>query len=90
MRAASGGFRSSKTCGSQRLPREQASTNYVAMDKHVTPQRLFELARCVDLVDQPEWEHVKECNMCGERFSGFVRQLDGNRSKTTSKGSKTE
>jgi hypothetical protein len=40
---------------------------------HIESHRLFELAELPAIVDQPEWEHVKECSECG---NAFIRLVD--------------
>jgi hypothetical protein len=35
---------------------------------HIESQRLFELAHMFVIVDQPEWEHIKDCEDCGLAF----------------------
>ena len=35
---------------------------------HVESQRLFELAQMFAIVDQPEWEHIQDCEDCGVAF----------------------
>ena len=35
---------------------------------HVESHRLFELAQKFAIVDQPDWEHIKNCEDCGIAF----------------------
>jgi hypothetical protein len=35
---------------------------------HIESQRLFELAQKSVVVDQPEWNHIKNCEDCGLAF----------------------
>ena len=35
---------------------------------HIEPHRLFELARMSDLTDQPDYEHLSNCEDCGMAF----------------------
>jgi hypothetical protein len=35
---------------------------------HIESSRLFELAQLSAIVDQPEWEHIKNCEDCGIAF----------------------
>ena len=32
---------------------------------HIEPHRLHELARMLDLTDQPDYEHLSNCEDCG-------------------------
>ena len=35
---------------------------------HIEPHRLLELARTSDLMDQPDYEHLSNCEDCGMAF----------------------
>ena len=35
---------------------------------HIESQRLFELAQMPAIVDQPDWEHIRNCGDCGVAF----------------------
>ena len=39
---------------------------------HIESHRLFELAHLSAIVDQPEWEHLKDCAECGVAFVRLV------------------
>jgi hypothetical protein len=39
---------------------------------HIESHRLFELAQMPAILDQPEWEHIKDCHDCGVAFIGLV------------------
>jgi hypothetical protein len=39
---------------------------------HIESHRLFELAQMHAILDQPEWEHIKDCDDCGIAFIGLV------------------
>ncbi len=39
---------------------------------HVESHRLFELAHLPAILDQPEWEHIKNCADCGVAFAQLV------------------
>jgi hypothetical protein len=39
---------------------------------HVESHRLFDLAQLLAVVDQPEWEHIKNCHDCGIAFISLV------------------
>jgi len=40
---------------------------------HILPNRLLDLADLDTPVGQPEWNHMKECDECMERYIRFVR-----------------
>jgi hypothetical protein len=35
---------------------------------HIESHRLFELAQKFAIVDQPDWEHIRNCEDCGVAF----------------------
>jgi hypothetical protein len=35
---------------------------------HIESERLFQLAQLPAIVDQPEWEHLRNCEDCGIAF----------------------
>jgi hypothetical protein len=39
---------------------------------HIESHRLFELAHLPAILDQPEWEHIKDCSDCGISFMRLV------------------
>ncbi len=39
---------------------------------HIESHRLFELAHLPAILDQPEWEHIKNCPDCGTAFVQLV------------------
>ena len=39
---------------------------------HIESHRLFELAQMPAILDQPEWEHIKDCHDCGIAFAQLV------------------
>ncbi len=39
---------------------------------HVESHRLFELAHLPAILDQPEWEHIKNCPDCAGAFMRLV------------------
>jgi len=42
---------------------------------HIDPKRLFEMAKLHHIFDQPEWPHLRNCELCCERYIDFVRHL---------------
>jgi len=45
------------------------------MNEHVAPSRLFELARLDFIFDEPEWTHMKACEVCLDKFAVCVREI---------------
>ncbi len=43
---------------------------------HIESHRLFELAQMPTILDQPEWEHIKNCRDCGIAFIGLVNVVE--------------
>ena len=43
---------------------------------HIESHRLFELAHLPTILDQPEWEHIKDCHDCGIAFIGLVNVVE--------------
>jgi hypothetical protein len=35
---------------------------------HVESRRLFVLAQMPTIINEPEWEHIKDCSDCGKAF----------------------
>jgi hypothetical protein len=44
---------------------------------HIESQRLFELAEMPAIIDQPEWEHIKNCEDCGIAFIRLKDVIEG-------------
>jgi hypothetical protein len=44
---------------------------------HVESHRLFELAQLPAILDQPEWEHIRDCQDCGRAFIVLVHIAEG-------------
>jgi hypothetical protein len=50
---------------------------------HVQPKRLFELAQIENITQHTEWEHIRDCDICGSRFIQFIRQsVEANKNKS--------
>lgn len=44
------------------------------MTEHVDTKRLHELSQLRHIFDEPEWEHMRRCDLCLEQFADLVRQ----------------
>ena len=38
------------------------------MRDHIESRRLFLLAQMPTIIDEPEWEHIKDCSECDKAF----------------------
>ena len=51
------------------------------MNEHVDPKRLYEMAQLHDIFNEPEWEHVRSCQFCIDKFTDCVRHEYRNNNK---------
>jgi hypothetical protein len=45
---------------------------------HVEPNRLLQLTCVDDILLQPEWTHVQECQQCSQRLVDIIEAAHGN------------
>ena len=46
----------------------------IALARHILPERLFKAAARGETLQEAEFEHLKHCVYCQDRFHQFVRQ----------------
>jgi hypothetical protein len=46
----------------------------IELPRHILPERLFKVAARSETFQDEEFQHLKDCVLCQERFQQFVRQ----------------
>jgi hypothetical protein len=46
---------------------------------HIESRRLLELAQMSEIINQPEWAHIKNCSDCGKAFIVLSGAFEGTR-----------